>query len=129
MFIKIIVYFCLNIKKIKMIKKVLKLGSLEYYNTHLQIINPLLPIHLTPKEIEVLAYFMSFDGVMEVDRFGTTARKIVKEKLNLSNAGISNYMKSLKTKGFISDNDILPILFPSNGTEQYQFKLVNIDKH
>ncbi len=112
-----------------MIKKVLKLDSLDYYNTHLQIINPLLPVHLTPKEIEILAHFMSFDGTMENDRFGTTARKIVKETMKLSNAGISNYMKSLKSKGFIRGNEIVPILFPSNGTEEYSFKLVNIDKH
>lgn len=110
-----------------MIKKTIKLGNLEYYNTHLQVINPLLPVQLTPKEIEILAQFMSFNGTLADDRFGTTARKIVKEKMNLSNAGVSNYMKSLKSKGFITGNFIVPILFPENRTQEYNFKLVNID--
>lgn len=110
------------------IKKVLKLGTIEYYNTHLQIINPLLPIQLTPKEIEILANFMSFEGTIAHDRFGTTAKKIVKDRMELSNAGISNYMKSLKDKGFITNNTIVPILFPENGEQLYYFKLINYEK-
>jgi|FLOH01.1.fsa_nt_gi DNA-binding MarR family transcriptional regulator len=109
------------------IKKVLKLGTLDYYNTHLQIINPLLPIHMTPKEIEILANFMSLNGTIAEDRFGTTARNMVKSKMNLSNAGISNYMKSLKDKGFIEKNTILPLLFPENGEQLYQFKLIDYE--
>ena len=110
-----------------MIKKELSLGAIEYYNTHLQLINPLLPVHLTPKEIEVLATFMSFTGILAEDRFGTTAKKKVKEKLNLSNAGLSNYMRALKDKGFIEDDTILPILFPENGHQEYYFKLKNYE--
>ena len=109
------------------VRKTLKLDTLEYYTTHLKLINPLLPIQLTPKEIEILANFMSFNGTIAQDRFGTTARKIVEGRMNLSTAGVSNYMKSLKDKGFVGGNVILPILFPDNGEQLYQFKLVNYE--
>lgn len=110
-----------------LIKKELKLSSSEYYNTHLQLINPLLPVHLTPKEIEVLANFMCLTGLLSEHRFGTTANKEVKTKMNISTAGLSNYMRALKDKGFINNGIILPILFPENGSQTYQFKLVNYE--
>ena len=109
------------------IKKVLTLNQQDYYTKHLEIINCFLPVTMTPKEIEVLANFMSLQGDISNDRFGSTARKIVMQKMNLSLAGISNYMKSLKTKGFITGNSILPILFPDTKEQNYQFKLINHD--
>ena len=110
-----------------LIKKELKLSTTEYYLTHLQLINPLLPVHMTPKEIEVLANFMSFTGLFAEDRFGTTAKKKVKQKMTLSNAGLSNYMRTLKDKGFVKESIILPILFPDNGSQEYNFKLINYE--
>lgn len=110
-----------------LIKKVLKLSTLEYYNTHLQLINPLLPEHLTPKEIEFLSHFMSFNGTIAQDRFGTTARNMVKTSMGLSNAGISNYMNSLRIKKFINGNTILPILFPDEKEQVYHFKLIDFE--
>lgn len=108
------------------IKKVLELNRFDYFITHLKIINPVLPVQLTPKEIELLANFMILEGSIANDRFGTTGRKIIKEKMDIGAAGISNYMKSLKEKGFITkDNEILPILFPENKEQFYQFKLIN----
>jgi len=109
------------------IKKMLKLPREEYYMKHLEIINPLLPTTLTPKEIEVLANFMCLQGDITHDRFGTSARKIVQENVNISVAGMSNYMKSLKAKGFITDTSIAPILFPDDSQQDYQFILINYD--
>ena len=109
------------------VRKILKLDTVGYYATHLKIINPLLPVQLTPKEIEILANFMSLNGSISSNRFGSTARKIVKEKMEISTAGVSNYMRSLKDKGFITDDIILPILFPENGEQLYQIKLINYD--
>ena len=109
------------------IRKVKRLSTLEYYSTHLKLINPLLPVQITPKEIEILAHFMSFNGSISFDRFGTTARALVKQRMKITTAGVSNYMRSLKDKGFITGNDILPILFPENGEQLYQIKLVNYD--
>ena len=109
------------------VRKVLKLDALAYYATHLKLINPLLPIQLTPKEIELLANFMSLTGDIDGDRFGPTARRMIKMKMNISTAGISNYMRSLKDKGFVNGNIILPLLFPENGEQMYQIKLINYE--
>jgi len=112
----------------KPISKVLKLTKLKYYKKHLSLLNVILPTKLTPKELEVLAMFMSFEGELANERFGTTARKLVKDKLNLSPGGLGNYLNSLKEKKFISNEDsILPILFPNNNQQLYQFQFINLD--
>jgi len=112
------------------IKKILSVPREEYFIRHLAIINPMLPITLTPKEIEVLGSFMSIKGdIVEQDRFGTTCRKIVKERLNLSDGGIGNYIKALKEKGFIylgEDNKlrIQEVLLADENNQSYLFKIV-----
>ena len=114
----------------EIIKKTLTLSEEDYYTTHLSIINPLLPIKMTPKEIEVLGTFMSLKGeIAEADRFGTTCKKIVKEKLDLSDGGLGNYIKTLKEKGFIYYNEegklsILDVLQADNGSQGYMFKII-----
>lgn len=111
----------------KVIQKQLTLGRNDYYVKHLSIVNVFLPTELTPKEIEVLAAFMSMEGDIASDRFGTSARKLVKRQLRISSGGLGNYMKSLKTKGFILNSDgiptILPILHPQPIEQGYMFKL------
>lgn len=115
----------------EIIKKSLLLSEDEYFTTHLSIINPMLPQKLTPKEIEVLGTFMSLKGdIAQVDRFGTSCRKIVKAKLNLSDGGLGNYIKSLKDKGFIVKSDeevgvlkIPQFLFAEKSSQGYMFKI------
>jgi hypothetical protein len=110
------------------IKKQLKLGEQKYYQKHLEIINNFLPVTITPKEIEVLSNFMILKGDISNDRFGTSARKMVMNKMNLSVAGISNYIKVLKQKGFINDEyKILNILYPEPDKQSYNFKIENYD--
>lgn len=108
----------------KVIRKTLKLSKEEYYVKHLSLINALLPVHLTPKEIEVMANFMLLNGSIAEDRFGTTAKKIVMGKMDISLSGLGNYLKALKEKGFIIGNDILPILFPEGNKQEYMFRLI-----
>ena len=108
----------------KVISKSISLDSYNYYKKHLYIINPLLPIQLTDKEIEVLASFMSLTGDLSKDPFSTTGRKIVMERLSLSAGGLSNYLRQLKEKGFLVDNKIIPILIPENSVQLYSFKLI-----
>lgn len=114
----------------RIIKKLLKLGRLDYYKKHLFIINYILPVQMTPKEIEVLAAFMSLEGDIVKDSFGSSGRKIVMDKLNIQPGGLGNYLSQLKDKGFIIENkdtkelSILPILIPNNKEQIYQFKLV-----
>lgn len=111
-------------------KSILQLKGAEYYIYHLSIINPFLPVELTPKEREVLGTFMSFKGeIAENDRFGTTLRKLVKSTLSMSDGGLSNHLSSLKSKGAIKEDlqgilQIAPILLPEERQQNYQFKIV-----
>jgi hypothetical protein len=111
-------------------KGILGLKDAQYYIYHLSIINPFLPVELTPKEREVLGTFMSFKGdLANKDRFGTTFRKEVKSVLSVSDAGLSNHISSLKSKGAIkeglSGNFIISdILLPEEKQQFYQFKIV-----
>lgn len=112
------------------IKKHLKLSKDQYYESHLSIVNCILPVKLTPTEISVLAAFMSLNGDIGKDRFGTTARKMVKKKLGISASGLSNYLRDLKNKEFLLEEKekeytILPLLFPEEKEQLYLFKLVN----
>jgi hypothetical protein len=126
------------------LRKMLQLDSMQYYETHLNLINCLLPVRLTipgtdkpmpnegkftPTEIKVLAAFMSLEGDLIKYRFGTTGRKIVKENLKLSSAGMSNYIGTMKEKGFLIEKgdllDIWPILIPGKDEQMYMFKLIN----
>jgi hypothetical protein len=110
----------------KPLSKKLTLEPNHYYIVHLSIVNALIPVKLTPKEIEVLACFMSLKGDIAKDRFGATARKFVKQTLNLSDGGLGNYLKSLKEKKFISDtNEILSALMPSEDKQEYLIQLIN----
>lgn len=111
--------------------KTLKLSKDDFYKKHLYIINHILPVQMTNKEIEVLACFMSLEGDIVNEMFGVSARKIVKDRLELSSGGLCNYLNQLKTKKFIvvrvvNDKEllsILPILIPSNDVQEYNFKL------
>ena len=115
------------------IVKTLRLEMYEYYRTHLSIINCLLPVKSTNREIDILALFMCFDGIFEHDRFGTTAKKMIREKLGLSHQGLSNYITSLTKKKMLSIEDeqikILPILHPNRDEQIYHIKLVNIESY
>lgn len=111
----------------------LRLPKEKYFEIHLSLINPLLPVTLTPKEIEVLARFMALEGDIATDRFGTSAKKIIKQELNLTDGGLSNYMGSLKRKTVLYINPagvltIQPAMLCDDTEQQYQFKLQNQDK-
>lgn len=112
----------------KKITKVLKLNEVEFYQKHLEIVNAMLPVKLTPKEIEVLGNFLSLKGqIAEEDRFGTSCRKIIKERMDLKDGGLGNYIKSLKDKKFIIEGkkglEILPFLMIDDDTVVYMFKI------
>ena len=113
----------------KEIKKALSLNKTAYYETHLSLINCILPVKMTPMEIEVIAAFMSLEGDIAQYRFGPSAKKIVMAQKKLSPAGLSNYIGSLTKKGFLIKTgdvvSILPLLIPENGEQFYLFKLKN----
>ena len=111
-------------------KAILQLKGAEYYIYHLSIINPFLPVELTPKEREVLGTFMSFKGdLADKDRFGTSFRKEIKTMLSMSDGGLSNHLTSLRSKGAIKEDlsgviQIATILLPEEKQQNYQFKIV-----
>lgn len=107
------------------IRKRMVLGESEYYRTHLRIITSLMPAKLTDRELEVLAEFMSFDGDFAKDRFGTSQRKIVMERLKMKAPNLSTLLKGLELKGIIKDGNILPIFLPEKGTQRYEFVLTH----
>jgi hypothetical protein len=113
--------------KLQTISKTLNLSEDDYFRIHMEIINPILPIKLSIKEIEIISVFMSFTGTLAEDRFSTTGRKIVREKLNLSHQSLSNYINNLTSKGFLIEKDnkltLLPILFPNKTEQTYLIKI------
>lgn len=118
------------------IRKAVRLNKTEYYETHLSLINCVLPkpVRMTPMEIKVMAAFMSLDGDLAKYRFGPTAKKIVMKNVNpekpLSPAGLSNYIVSLVNKEIlIKTGDIIeihPLLLLDGNEQLYKFKLLNI---
>lgn len=121
----------------QVVKKVLNLPKNAYLETHLSIVNAVLPDErkLTPKEIVVLARFMAFEGDLAKDRFGPTARKLIKLQLNLSDGGLGNYMRAFITKNLLSittldDNNrkvysIKPFIIPDPQSQEYNFTIIN----
>ena len=116
------------------VQKAIRLSKPDYYEKHLLIINNVLPVQMTPKEAKVLAAFISLEGDISDNPFGTTGRKIVRERLGLSSGGLGNFLDQLKKKGFIREGEdkkitILPVLIPSDdGVQGYQFKLEIYDE-
>jgi hypothetical protein len=113
----------------KEIKKALSLNKAEYYETHLSVINCILPVKMTPMEIEVIAAFMGLEGDIAQYRFGPSAKKIVMAQKKLSPAGLSNYIRYLTEKGFLTKAgdivSILPLLIPEQTEQFYLFKFKN----
>lgn len=117
----------------KIIQKSYKVKNDDYYKLHLTIINAVLPVKLTDKEIKVLASFMSLEkSLIKEDNFNSVARKQVKDKLGLSPGGLSNHLKSMINKGFLSKNEITKritikeFLLPEDKIQGYQFKITKI---
>lgn len=116
---------------IKKIQKGLVLPKDEYYKKHLSIINPMFPVQLVKKEIEVLASFLALDeALIEDNHFNTLARKKVRKTLNLTAGNLSNYLRSMINKGFLDKSEISgkitikEFLIPEPDAQGYMFKLV-----
>lgn len=108
-----------------------KLEPIEFYKKHLEIITVFLPGKITETEILVLASFMSLKGDIAKDMFGTSARKIIMQNLNMKPGGLGNHLKGLLTaKAIYKDEQgkyqINKWLIPDNNKYQnYQFKIVS----
>lgn len=119
----------------KTIQYKLELDKQKYYEKHLSIVSCLLPTHLTPKEIEILACFLSLDkSLIETDMFNAESRKRVMFMKKLSAGGLGNYLKSMIDKKVIDKNPdtnkmkIKPFLLPNDKTQGFKLLLVNLDE-
>lgn len=115
----------------KVIQQAFRLENEDYYTMHLNIVNAILPVKLTEKELEVLSAFMSLDkNIIEDGYFNSVARKKVMKKLNLLPAGLSNHLREMINKGFLSKNSVTnfitikEFLLPQEDGQGYQFKLI-----
>ncbi len=111
----------------KPITKTINVNPEDYLITHLRIVNSVLPIRLSEKQLCVLSAFMEFKGELSDDIFGTTSRKIIKKKLNLSDANLSNYIKSFIESGFVKNTggryEVRDVLKANEDNQVYQFKV------
>jgi len=109
-------------------KKTLELPRREYYEVHLNLVNSIARLGLTNREIEVLSAFMSLEGELADNMFCTLSRKKVRLALELSDAGLSNFIRSLGSKKCIISVDdnlqIHPTLHPKDSEQLYYFKLI-----
>lgn len=120
----------------RIIKRVIRLGSYEYYLKHFGIVNLLLPTNMTEREIEILSCFMDcYKRVVRSEDdnvFSSEVRKCVMEEMGLSSQSISNSLTSLCKKGvLIKDNGkymLKGFLYPCEDIQQYQIGIVNEDK-
>lgn len=105
------------------LRKTLKVTPEDYFRKHLQIINVFMPVQLTGREIDVLAAFMYYDN------FKADTKQRICDMLNISSAGMGNYMATLKKKGYIIKDEkdnytIIPVIRPaSTAIQMYDFTL------
>ena len=108
------------------IRKELKLKGVEFYYTHLGIINFLLPIKLTNMEIRVLSRLLHFRTDTHLqEEYKDKFRKYIRESLGLSSASLYNYFSSMYKKGAITDLKTVEVnilLIPQN-TQEYYFRI------
>lgn len=115
-------------------QKTLHLSPIDYYTFHLTMVNTLFDPKLTLKEVEILAEFMVLDkSITSVDMFNTYARRIVREKLDISFSSLSNCLSCVRKKGYLHKNEITGImsldklLLCDDKMQGYQFKAVKND--
>ena len=114
----------------KVISKIIEVSKDEYYFKHLSILNTLLPVSLTVKEMQVLATFMAEDyELIKDDMFNSFVRSRVMQTLKISHGSLSNYLRSMIIKGFLNKHSVTnkitvqEFLIPENIQQGYRIKL------
>ena len=113
------------------VRKALTLPTLEYYVTHLSVINIVIPpiLRISPREIDVLGAFLSLPAET---RFTSYGRKQVRDTLELSPSSLSNHIKALINKKFIlasPEDENTPIGIADNiiptPTQEYHIRITH----
>ena len=112
----------------KVIQRGFELSSIDYYKTHLRLVNAVFPVGITEREIDIIAHFLSLPkDITKDDMFSATARKRVIDILKLTPGGMSNHIKNMKKKGYLKrEGDclvVVPALVPDGICQGYNFKL------
>lgn len=105
------------------IKKARVCSTREYYVCHLRIMNVLLPVKMSEKEMEFVGCWMMYGGgEMDDEKRGR-----IRECMGLSASGCCNYIASLRRKGFIEGNRLWGKLEIDGEEQGYMIKLVRED--
>ena len=113
--------------------KTLKLRTDEYYERHVMLVNAILGNPLTGREVEVLGIVLHLQDQGQ-DPFSRENRALIKKKLKIESANLSNFIRGLVSKKFMKRGSdaggkaaiiIAPGLSPGGKEEIYQFKLIH----
>jgi len=107
----------------------------DFLKMHFSIINPVFPVQLSIKEIEILAAFLALDEkLIEDEVFNTLTRKKVMEDKKLQAGGLGNHLKSMIDKKFLLKKPITnkiyvnPFCLPEKVKQEYSYKIVLKEK-
>jgi len=113
-------------EKSRMIRKELEIEGSDFYLTHLKLINALLPVELTNKEMLVLSRLLYFNFTESlIKKYKGNYRKYIRNILNLSSSSLFNYLSKMIKNGVIVNGDtgeVNQLLIPEN-TQEYYFRL------
>ena len=109
-----------------MIRKEVILKGKDFFSTHLEIINPLLPVHLTKNEIKILSLLLEYNNDKALKENYSNYRNYIRKSINITSQSLYNYIAGLVNKGAILDKDtgeVNMLLIPNN-REEYFFRLI-----
>lgn len=105
--------------------------EIDIYRSYLFTVNWMRKSPLSKKEMEVLAYFMLYnnkykdleDKIKKEILFSKTTRKEIQESLGMKAVVFDNYLKSLRDKGVIKENEIIKSLrvYPEQNSFTFSF--------
>lgn len=107
-------------------------NKVSYYRKHIDIINLIIGIDnkqwLTNFECRILTCFLDL-GIVDSGLDVSVYYKLVRSKLDLSPASLSNSVRKLKAKGWINKRGYISmLLYPSSSTQLYKIALVYVDE-
>lgn len=100
----------------KPLQKTLNVETIQYYRTHVALVNVLSGSNLTDREIDLLAFFVQNGGI------NSESRNQAEETLGFSQSNISNYLRTLKEKGVVIKKGkymIAASFYPSPDKQHY----------
>lgn len=107
-------------------------NEIDIYKSYLYTVNWMRKIPLAKKEMEVLSHFMYYNNkykdldseIKKEILFSKTTRKQIQEQLGMKPVVFDNYVKSLRDKGVIKDNEIIRSLqiYPNNNSYTFSIK-------